>query len=569
MGTYAVRQIYERIRQHQSTIVFVNTRTQVELVFKELWRVNDDALPIALHHGSLSPEKRRVVEDRMAKGDLRAVVATSSLDLGLDWGAIDLVIQLGAPKGVSRLLQRIGRANHRLDDPSKAILVPANRFQMLECRAAVEAIAEDDLDGAPVYDGGYDVAAQHIWGVACHGPFDPDELYREMTGAAPFKNLKREIFNDLIQFVASGGYALSNYERFQRIIRRDDGKYHLADKKSARQYRLNVGTIVSAQMMKVKLNKRRTLGSVEEYFVSNLTPGDRFMFAGQTLTFQGVRDNDVFVTKGGGGEPSVPNYIGGRMPLSTHLATRVRRHLADPESWGGQFAKPVADWLVKQTERSVMPAHDGLLVETFPRGGPDNERHFMVAYPFAGRNAHQTLGMLLTRRMERFGLNPLGFSATDYAISIWGLTPADDHIHDLFDPDILGDDLEEWMEESPMLRRTFRSVALVSGLIQERHPGKQKTGRQVTMNTDLIYDVLRDHEPGHILLKATRKQAAKGLTDIRRLNDLLTEVQGKITHHHLDRASPLSIPILMEAGREKVDSPDSEEALLREAGLIN
>ena len=562
MALHAVPEIYARIQKAGTTLVFVNTRAQAELVFQDLWRLNQDGLAIALHHGSLSAEQRRRVEAAMARGELRAVVATASLDLGIDWAAVDLVVQVGAPKGVSRLLQRIGRANHRLEEPSRALLVPGNRFEVLECHAALDGIRAGTLDGerwppAQAYrpPGGLDVLAQHILGTAAARPFDADALYAEVVSAAPYADLSRQDFDDVLDFVATGGYALGGYERFKRLARDKEGKFRVAHDRHVRRYRMNVGTIVEAPTLKVRFRNGRSLGEVEEYFVNGLVAGDAFIFAGQRLRFEGLRDHSVLVSRATGGEPQVPAYLGGRLPLSTHLAERVRAMLEDPPP-AGALPAAVGAWLRLQRRRSVLPPADGLLVETFPRAG----KQFLVAYCFEGRNAHQTLGMLLTRRMERAGLGPLGFVATDYVIAVWSLRPVTD-ADALFERDMLGDDLEEWMAESSMLRRTFRNVAVIAGLIEPRTPGAEKSGRQVSFNADLIYDVLRKHEPDHVLLRATRADAAGGLTDIGRLGEMLTRIKGRILHRALDRVSPLAVPILLEIGREQVHGAALDDLL--------
>jgi ATP-dependent Lhr-like helicase len=546
MAFHSIEEVYEAIKGTKTAIVFVNTRAQAELIFQGLWRINELNLPIALHHGSLAPEQRRKVEAAIARGGLRAVVATSSLDLGVDWAAVDLVIQIGAPKGAARLVQRIGRANHRLDEPSRALLVPANRFELLECRAALEAVEAGELDGERPKPGGLDVLAQHVLGMACEAPFAPDDFYDEVRSAYPYRNLPRQDFDEVVNFVATGGYALGSYERWQRLALNEDGKWRIANPTMVRRYRMNVGTIVQQPMLSVKLRNGRRLGEVEEYFIQGLIPGDSFVFAGQLLRFEGIREMAAVVSPGGEGVPKVPAYEGGRLPLTTQLAKRVRGLLAEPGRWHS-FPPPVLEWLEMQRRRSLLPDRQGLLVETFPRGN----REFLVAYCFEGRNAHQTLGMLLTRRMERAGLRPLGFVATDYVIAVWSLKPAR-HIAALFDQDMLGDDLEAWMDESSMLKRSFRNVAVIAGLIERRHPGETKTGKQVTFNSDLIYDVLRKHEPHHILLRATRADAASGLTDVGRLAEMLARVQGHITHRHLRRVSPLAVPVLLEIGKESV-----------------
>jgi ATP-dependent Lhr-like helicase len=579
---YAMFEIYRAIAAHRTTLVFVNTRMQAELIFQELWRINEQNLPIALHHGSLDKARRVKVEAAMAAGSLRAVVATSTLDLGIDWGDIDLVVNVGAPKGASRLAQRIGRANHRLDEASTAILVPANRFEVLECRAALDAARAGEQDAVIARSGTLDVLAQHVMGMACSGPFDPAVLFDEVRRAAPYAGLTRARFDRVVDFVSTGGYALRTYDRFARLRPADDGRLRLAHPRLIPQYRMNAGTIVEAPMIKIRLIGRgrlrkkdvqarvlmggRVLGEVEEYFIEQLTPGMTFVFAGEILRFEGLAETEAFVSRAPGTEAMIPSYDGGKFPLSTHLAKRVRAMLADPRRWSS-LPLPVAEWLGLQQIYSQLPGTEDVLIETFPRGG----RHCMVAYPFEGRLAHQTLGMLLTRRLERAGLRPMGFVANDYGLAVWGLGDLSHAIatgnlslRELFAEDMLGDDLDAWLAESSLMRRTFRTVAVISGLIERRHPGREKSGRQVTMTTDLVYDVLRRHDPGHILLEAAWEDAATGLLDIARLGQFLARVTGRIRHQALERVSPLSVPILLEIGVEPVGRLAREE-ILREA----
>jgi ATP-dependent helicase Lhr and Lhr-like helicase len=558
MGLYAIPDIYQQIKKHTTTLIFVNTRATAEVVFQALWKVNDDSLPIALHHGSLAREQRRKVEAAMAEGRLRAIVATSSLDLGIDWGSVDLVVQMGAPKGVSRLIQRIGRSNHSFNKASKALLVPGNRFEVLECIAARGAILENALDGDHQRPGALDVLCQHILGMACASPFKADDLYTEVRGAAPYATLDRKDFDDALAFVENGGYALRVYDRYARLVRDSSGVHHIRGPWVARQYRMNAGVIVEAPMIRVRIKGRRVLGELEEFFIAGLTPGDTFMFGGQVVRFEAVRNGVAVVVPSKGGDPQVPSYMGGRFPLSTSLADRLQRLLADRKQWK-TLPADVREWLEVQAERSEVPKLGTLLVETFPRA----ERWFTTIYGFAGRNAHQTLGMLLTRRMYRMKLKPMGFVATDHALAVWSLEEPT-HIEALFDQDILGDELEEWITDSSMMKRMFRNVAVIAGLIERIHPGQEKTGRQVTFNSDLIYEVLRKHEPNHILLRAARNDALGGLIDLSRLADLLQGIQGKIVHRRLARVSPMALPVLLNLGKEST-GPRLIDELLDEA----
>lgn len=572
---YAMGEVYKAIGEHRTTILFVNTRSQAEMLFQELWRINDDSLPIALHHGSLDVGQRRRVEAAMSENKLRAVVATSTLDLGLDWGDVDLVIHIGAPKGASRLAQRIGRSNHRMDEPSKAILVPANRFEVMECQAALDANYVGAQDTPPVGRGALDVLCQHIMGMACADPFDALHLYDEIISASPYADLSWETFERALDFVATGGYALRTYERYAKIRRNADGLWRVSNPVYATQYRLNIGTIIESPVLNVRLVRKGrgatgrggpVLGQVEEYFLETMKQGDTFMFGGRVLRFEGIHENECLASEARAEDPRIPAYAGGKFPLSTFLAEGVRAML-DDAARRERLPDQVRDWLAIQAEKSVLPKRDELLIETFPRG----QRFYFVAYPFEGRLAHQTLGMLLTRRLDRAGAKPLGFVATDYSIAIWCLEDIGAMIGakklslaKLFDEDMLGDDLEAWLNETYLLKRTFRACAVIAGLIERRHPGKEKSGRQITVSADLIYDVLRAHEPDHILLEATRSDAAKGLLDIQRLGDMLARIKGHIRLQRLDQISPLAIPVMLEIGKESVSGAADEE-LLKEA----
>lgn len=581
---HAMPEIYAAIQRAKLALVFVNTRAQAEMTFQELWRINDAALPIALHHGSLDVAQRRKVEAAMAAGALRAVVCTSTLDLGIDWGDVDLVIQVGAPKGCARLVQRIGRANHRLDEPSHALLAPSNRFEVLECRAAQEAVGEGVLDGGEPRTGALDCLAQHIMGCCCGEPTDADELYAEVTSAAPYADLPRAQFDRVLDFVATGGYALRAYDRYRRIVKDlHTGRWRVRNASVAQQHRMNVGAIVESEMLDVRLANRaagrarpgvpenegprplvagRRLGQIEEYFIEGLTPGDTFLFGGEVLRLIAVQGTDALVVRAPGEEnPSIPSYAGGKFPLSSFLADRVRRLLHEPARQK-QLPQQVRDWIKLQKRRSAVPAPDQMLVETFPRA----LKHYLVCYPFEGRLAHQTLGMLLTRRLERAGKHPLGFLASEYAVAVWGLEQLGGlDLSALFDEDMLGDDLESWLAESTLMKATFAKCAIISGMIERKVPGaERKTGRQVTFSADLIYDVLKQYEPDHVLLQAAFADAGEGYLDIRRLGALLRRIKGRIVHRDLSHVSPFAAPVMLEMGRVSIQGA-AEEAILEEA----
>ncbi len=557
-ATWAIPQLIEQIRAHRTTLVFTNTRFLAEYIFQQLWDANEGNLPIGIHHGSLSREARRKVEAAMADGKLRALVCTASLDLGIDWGDIDLVVQMGAPKGSSRLLQRIGRANHRLDQPSKAILVPGNRFEFLEAFAAQQAVREGQRDGDPFRPGGLDVLAQHVMGAACAGPFREEALLAEVRSSLSYAWVDEAVFARVLEFVATGGYALRSYDRFRRIVRERDGTWRLAHPEHAARHRLNAGIIVDAEMLDVRFRNGRSLGRVEEGFGASLGPGDTFRFAGMDLEVEALKDLDLIV-RAAKRSATIPSYMGQRMPISTHLADRVRAMLCDQAGWA-RFPDDVREWLEVQGWRSHLPAPGRLLVESFPHQG----LCYTSYYTFEGWNANQSLGMLITRRMEDRGLGPLGFVATDYTLIVWGLKPVGDPAS-LLSPDILTHEFVDWIQQSYLLRRAFREVAVISGLVERQQPGKRKSGRQVTFSTDLIYDVLRKYEPDHLLIQAAWADARARMTDIGRVGDVLDRAAREVDHVWLDRISPLAVPALSMVGRERLPSGAADDDLLLEA----
>ena len=560
-GKYAAKQVMVEIERRATTLIFCNTRGLAELIFQELWSANEANLPIAIHHGSLSIDARRKVESAMAAGKLRGLVATASLDLGVDWGNVDCVIQMGAPKGSSRLLQRIGRANHRLDMSSEAILIPGNRFEYLEARAALDAVEEGERDADDFRAGSLDVLAQHVMGLACAAPFHQDDLLREIRSSTPYSALTDDAFVNVLHFIEGGGYALRAYDRFKRLTQEDDGTWRVSHPRFVQQHRLNAGIIVDQPALNVRFANGRKLGTVEESFAATLRQGDSFFFSGMALEVVRIELTDL-VVRATAKQARIPSWGGTRMAMSTRLADRVRHFLAEPEEWH-RFPEDVREWLEMQKYRSALPQPGQLLVETFPHEG----RHYLVCYSFEGWNAHQSLGMLLTRRMDAQGLMPLGFVSNDYALAIYGMKPVTDP-QSLFSADILDHEFIDWVEQSSVLKRAFRDVAVISGLIERQHPGKRKTGRQVTFSTDLIYDVLRKYEPGHMLLKAAWADARARMTDVGRLGDLIDRASATMLHVALERVSPLAVPVLIIIGREQVAQAAAEDALLIEAEAL-
>ena len=563
-AAYAIPAVLEQVRQHKTTLIFHNTRAQAEIFFHNLWLANDDSLPIGIHHGSLDREQRARVEAAMVRGDLRAIVCTGSLDLGIDWGDVDLVIQIGAPKNVKRLVQRIGRANHRYNAPSKALLVPANRFEVVECVAALEAVLEGDLDGEPRGPGPRDVLCQHILITACAGPFDADALYREVTSAGAYSALPRADFDACLAFCATGGYALRAYDQWQRLLQRPDGLWQLRDPRSAQRIRMNIGTIQDTDTLKVRMKRNRggaPLGEVEEGFAASLTPGDTFLIGGQIVRYEGLREMTVEVSRDAAKKPKIATFMGTKFATSTQLSSRIQRMFTQ-DSWP-ELPRHTAEWLHLQREVSQLPQPGRLLIESFPHDG----REQTVVYGFAGRNGMQTLGLLLTKRMEELGLHPLGFVATDYATLIWGLDAVTDPAP-LFDLGALQDGLETWLAGNAVMKRTFRASATIAGLIERNTPSARKTGRQATFSSDILYDTLQKYDPDHLMLQITREEALRGLVDFGRIEEMIARVGDRIDHRRLGRVTPLAAPLFLEAGRVPVKGEAEERLLAEEAARL-
>tara|TARA_B110000238_G_scaffold12225_1_gene11965 strand:- start:1279 stop:3708 length:2430 start_codon:yes stop_codon:yes gene_type:complete len=562
-ASYAIPAVLLEVARHKTTLIFHNTRAQAEIFFRNLWLANETDLPIGIHHGSLSRDQRARVEEAMVRGQLRAIVCTGSLDLGIDWGDVDLVIQVGAPKNVKRLLQRIGRANHCFNTPSKARLVPANRFEVVECVAALEAVRAHDLDGDPYGKGSRDVLCQHILITACAGPFAADNLYAQVITVGRYTGLSRSEFDDCLEFCATGGYALKGYDRWRRLLQTSDRKWQLRDPRTAQRIRMNIGTIQDTDLLKVRLRGRggKSLGEVEEAFAATLSLGDTFLIGGQVVCYEGLREMTVEVSRKPGKKPKIATFSGTKFATSTQLSKRILDGLKRLD-WP-ELPLYMRNWISLQRQVSKLPQVDRLLVETFPYEG----RSTSVFYGFAGRNAMQTLGLLLSKRMEDAGLAPLGFVATDYAVMIWGLEPVTDPAA-LLGAQGLRDGLETWLAGNAVMKRTFRTSAVIAGLIERNLPGSRKSGRQATFSSDILYDTLLKYDPEHVLMQITREEARKGLVDFDRIEEMLKRISGRIDHVVLERVTPFAAPLLLEMGRVPVKGQAEEQLLAEETAKL-
>ena len=563
-ATYSIPDVLEKISNHKTTLIFHNTRAQAEIFFHNLWLNNKNNLPIAIHHGSLDLEQRKRVEAAIIRGELRAIVCTGTLDLGIDWNDVDLVIQVGAPKNIKRLVQRIGRANHSYNAPSKAIMVPANKFEIIECQAALEAVKDRDLDGEPVNSGSLDVLCQHILLVACAGAICPDQLFKEIKKIGAYEKLTQSDFNECLRFCMDGGYALNRYEQWHRLKIDDGGNIVLRDPRAANRIRMNVGTIQDTETLKVRTHRRsggKPLGEIEETFAASLTKGDTFLIGGKIVRFESLREMVVEVSQNANKQPKIATFMGTKFATSTKLSDRILDYFKN-ENWEALPADTV-NWLNKQKEFSELPVKHSLLIETFVR----KSRHHLVVYSFAGRNANQTLGLILSKRLEELNLAPLGFVANDYATLLWGLKKVENPT-ELFNSDEIELGLDKWLSGNALMKRTFKSVATVAGLIDRNLPGLRKSGRQTTFSSDILYDTLIKYDPGHLLLKITKDEAMKGLIDFNRIKEMFDRVDDNITHRNLPHVSPLAAPMLLEVGTIPIEGKARELILQNEVGLL-
>lgn len=559
-GKYAIPAVLEEVKKHKTTLIFHNTRAQAELYFHNIWLANEDQLPIGIHHGSLDRQQREKVEQAMVDGDLKAIVCTGTLDLGIDWGDVDLIIQVGAPKNVKRLVQRIGRANHRYNAPSKALLVPANRFEVVECVAALDAVKADALDGDSHGPGPRDVLCQHILIRACAGSFDAGDLYQEVKSTGAYTSLTRVEFDACLDFCATGGYALRAYDQWKRLQQRPDGQWQLRDPRAAQRIRMNIGTIQDTDTVKVRWKGRggKPLGEIEEGFAVTLTQGDTFLIGGQIVRYDSLREMTVQVTRDTAKKPKIATFLGTKFATSTQLSHRIIE-MFQQDTWPA-LPPHTSEWLALQRQVSRLPEPGRLLIESFPH---DNRIHTAV-YGFAGRNAMQTLGLLLTKRMEETGLNPLGFLATDYATLIWGLDKITDPAP-LFDIDALRNGLDIWLAGNAVMKRTFRASATIAGLIERNLPSNRKTGRQATFSSDILYDTLAKYDPDHLMLQITGEEAMRGLVDFRRIEEMCARIGTRIDLIEHTRVTPLAAPLMLEVGRVPIKGLAEEKLLAEEA----
>jgi ATP-dependent Lhr-like helicase len=565
LGLSQVQRVIARLQDARSTLLFANTRAQAELWHRALSSVwLDDPATLALHHGSLDPALRRAAEQGLRDGSIRCVVATSSLDLGVDFPAVDQVLQIGSPKGMARLLQRAGRARHRPGEAGHIVCVPTHALELAEYAAAREALREGEVEARRPPTLSLDVLAQHCITLALGGGFEADALLREVRGTHAFRELTDTQWGAVLAFIVQGGEALQHYPDFRRVVLDDDGVHRVHDRRIAFRHRLSIGTIASDGAMQVKLLKGGGLGSVEESFVARLRPGDRFQFAGRTLELVQLKDMTAYVRASKRLDGTVPRWQGGRMPMSTELGARVASVLAAPPAV--PELRALASLRELQQRLSALPG-DGTLLAEFLR---TREGWHLFLYPFAGRAVHEGLAALMALRWSRLGPNSFAFAVNDYGLALTAHAATDldqATLRALLSGEGLQEDLAEGLNLTELARRQFREVARVAGLLPPSLPGRAvRSLRQLQASSGLLFDVLRQHDAGHLLLQQAEREVFEAQLDVQALRAVLDRsARQTLDLQRPATLTPLAFPLWADAMRGTLSSEDWKTRVQRAA----
>ena len=565
IGTRMVPQVAEKIESVNSTLVFANTRSQTEIWYQQLLKQRPDwAGRIALHHGSLDTSVRQWVEKGLRDGTLRAVVCTSSLDLGVDYTAVDLVIQIGSPKGAARLLQRAGRSGHQPDATSRLAFVPTNAIELMELAAAQDAIRAGHLEARPLLQKPLDVLAQHLVTIAIGGGFHSPELLQEVRKTQAYESLTDIEWQWVLDFVVRGGASLDAYPEFKRVERKDDF-YQITQRRVQTTHRMNIGTIVSDAAMHVKYMKGKTLGTAEESFLSKLKPGEKFLFAGRLVEMVCVRDNVAYVKRSKGTPDTVPRWMGGRMPLSSELSKALRQklHEASHQKLAGREMKALKSLLEIQQRWSIIPRADQLLIEQIKtRTG-----YQIFLFPFEGRLVHEGLAALLAYRISRNCKATFSMACNDYGIVLQSPSKTDidpNTAMEWFSTENLMADILESMNCTEMAKRQFRQVARIAGLIQQGLPGSRKNARQLQASSNLFFDVFCEYDPGNLLLEQSRREVLDQQLEASRMHSAMERInESQIMLKEPSRVTPLAFPLLVDKLRERVSSETLADRIAR------
>ncbi len=556
LGIHLLEKVLPILRTSKTSLIFTNTRAQAEIWYQRILEAEPElAGQMAMHHGSISKDIRFWVEEALHDGRLKAVVCTSSLDLGVDFRPVETIVQIGGPKGVSRFLQRAGRSGHQPGSNSKIYFVPTHSLEVVEGSALRHAIDREMIEIRLPHIRSFDVLVQYLLTLAVSEGFDEKTIKYEINNTFSYQSINDDDWNWCLKYITNGGDSLKAYDEFRRV-ELEDGLFKVNSRRVALRHRMSIGTIVSDNMMRVKMKRGGFLGSIEEYFVSKLNPGDAFWFAGQSLELDSIKDMDVIVRKSKSGKGLVPSYQGGRMPLSSEMSEVIRLKL-EALSWGKATEselKALIPLIEIQEHRSAVPTTKQLLIEKFE----DRDGHHVVVFPFEGRNVHEGMASLLAYRLSMFQPFSFSIAMNDYGFEL--LSDQEIPIEAGIDSDIfstidLKADIERSLNSNEMARRRFRDIASISGLVFSGYPGKEKKMKHLQSSSSLYFEVFREYEPDNLLLLQSYEESRIFQLEEGRLRKALERIAGQqIIFKYPKKTSPFAFPILVDRLRERMST---------------
>lgn len=570
LGIKLAHKIIPIIQQSRTTLIFINTRGMSETWYQTLLTVCPDlAGSIALHHSSIDNELRNWIEDNLHTGNLKAVVCTASLDLGVDFRPVETVIQVGSPKGVSRFLQRAGRSGHSPDAISKIYFLPTHSLELVEAAALKNAISENVIEAREPKLLCYDVLLQYLNTIAISDGFYPDDAFKEITSTYCYRDLREEEWLQMLDFITRGGQAMQQYDDFRKV-EIENGLYVIRRRKVAMRHRMHIGTIVSDAMLKVKFMTGGYVGVIEEYFISRLDPGDVFTLAGRNLEFVMIKDMTVLVKKSNAKKSLVPSWNGGRMPLSANLGAKLREQLSLAGRMLSGQPDHVADELSAlqplfelQEKISHVPRENELLIEHIET----KDGFHLFVYPFEGRLVHEAMAAILAYRLSRIRPITFSFAMNDYGFELLSDQPIpvdDTNVYELFSPNDLLNDIQRSVNSTEMARRKFRDIAVIGGLIFQGMPGEKKKARHLQSSASLLFNVFSEYDSGNILLRQAYQEVMDQQMEEARLRDMLQRIQqSSVVIRFPEQLTPFCFPVKVDSMREDLSSERLEDRVRR------
>lgn len=556
IGLKMLPEVVDVIYKSNASLIFTNTRANCEIWYQALLDYDPELSgAIAMHHGSISRELRDWVEDALYKGKLKAVVCTSSLDLGVDFRPVETIIQIGSPKGVARFVQRAGRSGHQPGAVSRIYFVPTHAIELLESSALRSAVEQEMLEHRMPYLRSWDVLIQYLMTLAVGGGFDPQKVYQEVCGTVCYESMTKEEWQEVLTFLIHGSKSLAAYDEYHKVVI-EDGMYKVPSRGVAMRHRMSIGTIISDAMVRIKYVKGKQLGSVEEYFISLLTPGDVFWFAGRALELVRLKEMTAFVRNASKKSKNIPSYMGGRMQLSSQLSQTLRDKLiayTKGETLDAEV-RSLIPLLELQKERSALPTESDFLIEYFET----KEGHHLIMYPFEGRNVHEGVGALIASRIS--AMMPITFSIAmnDYGFELLSDKKIDIEkvlSKELFSSDHLVSDIQSSINAVELAKRQFRDIAIISGLIFTGYPGKQKKNRHLQSSSELLFKVFHDYEPDNMLYLQTYDEVMTFTLQEDRIRKVLDRIRSqKMVIKYPNKPTPFSFPLLVDRLRQQLSS---------------